>query len=166
MSGSEELTGIVSDATLERPLPSVTRSCTLWFPAAEKIVLIAGPPAAKTPVPAGSQANAVMGLALSVELETNETAWPTLGMEGNQVKDAVGGAVGRAADDDDDESVTTNVLVALIPTLPARSGCTARTVYVPGESPPNVADHAFPTAFTVRLCTGTCPGPIDEPENS
>jgi hypothetical protein len=167
MSGREELTGIISEATLESPLASVTRSCTRWLPAEEKVVLIAGPPAANAPVPAGSQAKAVMGLALSVELETNETGSPTLGMEGNQVNDAAGGADGRAADDDgDDEPATTNVLVALTPTLPARSGCTARTVYAPGETPPNVPDHAFPTVLTVRLCTGTCPAPIDEPENS
>jgi hypothetical protein len=169
MSGSEELTGIMFEATLESPLASVTRSCTRWLPAEEKVVLIAGPPAANAPVPARSQAKAVMGLALSVELETNETAWPKLGMAGNQVNDAAGGADGRAADDDDgddDEPTTTNVLVALTPTLPARSGCTARTVYVPGESPPNVPDHAFPTVLRVRLCTGTCPAPIDEPENS
>jgi hypothetical protein len=67
-----------------------------------------------------------MGLALSVELETNETAWPTRGLDGNQVNDAAGGAEGRAADED--PAVTTNVLAALTPTLPPASCCTARTV--------------------------------------
>jgi hypothetical protein len=164
MSGREALTAISSDATLEMPLASVTRNCTLWLPAEENIVLVVGPPDANAPVPAGSQAKAVMGLALSVELEISDTAWPTRGLAGNHVNDAAGGAGDECAADEG--PVTTNVLVALTPTLPAASGCTARTVYIPADSPPNVADHDFPRLLTVRLCTGACPPPIDEPENS
>jgi hypothetical protein len=74
INGSEELTGIRADATLECPLASLTRSCTRWLPAEENVVLVVAPPAEKAPVPARSHANAVIGLALSVELDINDTA--------------------------------------------------------------------------------------------
>jgi hypothetical protein len=164
MSGSEVLTGISSEATLEAPLASVTRSCTLWLPAEEKVVLIVGPPAANAPVPARSQAKAVMGLALSVELETSETVWPTRGLEGNHVNEAAGGAGEECAADEG--PVTTNVLVALTPTFPAESDCSARTVYVPGAKPPNAPDHALPLALTVMLWSADWPAPIAGPEKS
>src|SRR5947209_7392556 len=162
MRGSDELTGMVSATTLERPLASVTRSWTLWLPAAENVVLVAGPPATNAPVPARSQAKAVIGLPLSVELETNETVWPTRGLEGNQVNDAAGAA--RAAAGAGAGPTTTKVLVALTPTLPAESDCSARTVYVPGAKPPKAPDHPFPLVLTVMLWSGT--PPAVGPENS
>jgi hypothetical protein len=103
-----------------------------------------------------------MGLALSVELETNETAWPTRGLDGNQVNDAAGAGWAGA----EVEPITTNVLVPLSPTLPAESDCSARTVYVPGAKPPNAVDHAFPLALTVMLWSGAWPPATVGPENS
>jgi hypothetical protein len=164
MSGREALTAISSDATLEMPLASVTRNCTLWLPGEEKIVLIVGPPAAKAPAPAGSQAKPVMGLVLSVEVEINETAWPTRGLGGNHVNDAAGGAGDECAADEG--PVTTNVLVPLTPTLPAASDCSARTVYVPGAKPPNAPDHALALALTVTLWSGGWPAATVAPEKS
>jgi hypothetical protein len=132
------------------------------LPAVENVVLVPEPPVANAPVPATSQANAVIGLLASVELDTSDTFSPARGADGNQLNDAAGG--GRWAAADGDAPVTTNVLVGLRPTFPAASACAARTVYVPGESPANVTDHALPTSFTVMLCTG--PPPVEEPEKS
>ena len=82
------VTGIVSVATLDRPLASVTRSRTTWLPAVENDVLITWLPGARTPLPARSHAKAVIGLLGSVELDASETGSRGCGEAGNQVKDA------------------------------------------------------------------------------
>ena len=118
-------TETVELATLESPLASVTRRCTTWLPAVVNVVLIPGPPTANAPVPVGSQANDVIGLDASVELETNDTDSPTRGVPGNQLNDAEGPAGFATAADGG--VLTTNVVAVLIPTLPASSDCSART---------------------------------------
>src|ERR1039458_7177503 len=145
-----EVTGIVSETVLVRPSAPVTRRCTRWFPAVANEVLTACPPAANTPLPLTSQANAVIGLVASVELDTSETGSPVCGVTGNHVKDAAG-AAGVAPVPEPDEA-TPNVDVALTPRLPTSSDCLARTVYVPGLSPATVVDHAPPELLTVTLC--------------
>src|SRR3979411_1296421 len=83
-------TGIVWVDTADTPLASVTRSWTTWLPCVEKVVLIPEPPVANAPVPATSQANEMIGLPASVELETSDTLSPTRGAVGNQENEATG----------------------------------------------------------------------------
>ena len=86
----DEVTGIVSVATLERPFASVTRRRTTWLPAVENVVVITWPPAANGPPPVRSHAKPVIGLMASVELDASETGSLTWGAIGNHVNDATG----------------------------------------------------------------------------
>jgi hypothetical protein len=65
-----------------------------------------------------AQANAVIGLSVSVELEMSDTCSPTCGEEGNHVNEAAGGDGGR----------TVSETGWLKPTFPALSDCSARSV--------------------------------------
>src|SRR5271165_953382 len=145
LSGGE-VTWIVSLAPLARPSAAVTRSHTTWAPGVEKEVLSTGPPTRNAPPAASAQANAVIGLASSVESDTSETRSPVIGSDGNHLKDATGGSGPVAAG-----AVTVKMTGALVPVLPASSDCSARAVYVPGLRPPKVADQAPSTASTARV---------------
>ena len=124
MSMSEgEVTGTVSVATLERPSAALTRNRTTWAPGVAKEVLSTGLPAWNAPVAPKAQAKAVIGLAISVELDTSETLSPVFGAGGNHLKDAAGGA-GAA----DGGALTVKVTGALLPVFPWSSDCSARAV--------------------------------------
>src|ERR1039458_8523076 len=116
-----ELTGMVSVAMLVEPLAALTRSRTTWLPGVVNDVVSRDFPVWNTPVPARDQANPVIGLAMSVELDTRETFSPVLGAAGNHVNDAAGGGTGGGAR-------TVNVTGALTPRLPTSSDCCARAV--------------------------------------
>ena len=90
-------TSIVCAATAETPAASVTRKRTTCWPGVLNDVPLTAPPPANTPVPERSHANAVIGLAGSVELESSETRSPTCGALGDQVNDAEGPACAAAA---------------------------------------------------------------------
>jgi len=57
----------------------------------ENDVVSSCPPAWKAPSPVSAQAKAVIGLTVSVEVDTSETLWPISGKDGNQLNDAAGG---------------------------------------------------------------------------
>src|ERR1700732_1850566 len=89
--GGGRVTGIAPATTPGRPLACETRSRTTCGPGEMKDVVRTGPPPAKAPVPARSQANAVIGLAGSVEFEASDTGSPVWGVGGNHVNEAAGG---------------------------------------------------------------------------
>jgi len=121
--GGGEVTGIVSVATLESPLASVTRSLTTWFPGAENDVVSTGPPGWNAPLLVRAHAKAVIGLRVSVELDTSKMLWPVFGPDGNQPNDAAGGwGPGETG------ALTVKVTGALVPVFPSMSDCSARTV--------------------------------------
>src|SRR6266480_1850549 len=76
------ITLIVSPTTPERPSASVTRSCTRCFPGVENDLVITGPPARNGSLLVRAHAKAVIGLAVSVELDTNRTGSPVCGAVG------------------------------------------------------------------------------------
>ena len=117
------LTWIVSVTTLERPLASDTCSRTGWGPRLENEVRRTRSPALNWALLPSAHANCVIGLEMSVEVDTSETVSPTLGADGNHRNDATGGDAESAGG-----LVTVKVTGWLAPTLPAASRCTACAV--------------------------------------
>ena len=95
-----------------------------------------GPACLKGPLPRRSHANAVIGLEVSVELDTSATVWPTVGDAGNHLNEATGGPGVPCAG-----LLTLNVTGPLTPTFPAQSLSLACTVYVPGPRPAKTTDQ-------------------------
>src|SRR5437868_13297469 len=80
--GGGTLMWIVWLAMLESRSPLVTRNLTVWSAGVVNVVLIADGPAWNAPRSVRSQANAVIGLVRSVEVDTSETVSPVCGVLG------------------------------------------------------------------------------------